>query len=114
MRLLLFLVFPPSYQTGATTATSGTYCYQFGYDAWANLLSQAGWSPNYNGRSEATMGAVTANGNNQLPGFTYDASGNTQNDGTIAYTYNGESQMVTADGRVAQRLGRRRNLCSWF
>src|SRR6476661_9088809 len=32
---------------------------QSNYDAWGNLLAQAGWSPNYNGCSEATMGSVT-------------------------------------------------------
>ena len=86
--------------TAGTTATSGTYCfgYQYNYDAWGNLLAQAGWSPNYNGCSEQTMGAVTADGNNHISGFSYDASGNTQNDGTIAYTYDAESQIKTAAG----------------
>jgi RHS repeat-associated protein len=86
--------------TAGTTATSGTYCwgYQYNYDAWGNLLAQAGWSPNYNSCSEATMGAVTANGKNQISGFTYDAFGNTLNDGTIAYTYDAESQIKTAAG----------------
>ena len=86
--------------TAGTTATTGTYCwgYQYNYDAWGNLLAQAGWSPNYNGCSEATMGSVTADGNNHIFGFTYDASGNTQNDGTIAYTYDAESQIKTAAG----------------
>ena len=86
--------------TAGTTATSGTYCwgYQYNYDAWANLLAQAGWSPNYNGCSEATMGSVTGDGNNHISGLTYDASGNTQNDGTVAYTYDAESQMKTAAG----------------
>jgi RHS repeat-associated protein len=86
--------------SAGTTATSGTYCwgYQYTYDAWANLTSQAGWSPNYTGCTEATMGAVTANGNNQISGFSYDAAGNTQSDGTIAYTYDAESQIKTAAG----------------
>jgi RHS repeat-associated protein len=86
--------------TAGTGATTGTYCwgYQYNYDAWANLLAQAGWSSKYTGCSEATMGSVTANGSNQISGFTYDASGNTQNDGTIAYSYNAESQMKTAAG----------------
>jgi RHS repeat-associated protein len=86
--------------SAGTTATTGTYCwgYQYTYDAWANLTSQAGWSPNYNGCSEATMGFVTAYSNNQISGFTYDASGNTQSDGTIAYTYDAESQIKTAAG----------------
>jgi RHS repeat-associated protein len=86
--------------TAGTTATTGTYCwgYQYSYDPWGNLLAQAGWSPNYNGCSETTMGAVTTNGSNQISGFTYDASGNTQSDGTISYAYNAESQMKTANG----------------
>jgi RHS repeat-associated protein len=86
--------------TAGTTATSGTYCwgYQYNYDAWGNLLAQAGWSPNYNGCSEYTMGSVTADGNNHISGFTYDVAGNTQNDGTIAYTYDAESQIKTAAG----------------
>lgn len=86
--------------TAGTTATSGTYCwgYQYNYDAWGNLLAQAGWSPNYNGCTEATMGSVNADGNNHISGLTYDASGNTTNDGTIAYTYDAESQIKTAAG----------------
>ncbi len=86
--------------SAGTTATTGTYCwgYQYSYDAWGNLLSQAGWTPTYNGCSETTMGAVTANGNNQITGFSYDASGNTLSDGTYTYTWDGESQMKTAAG----------------
>jgi RHS repeat-associated protein len=86
--------------TAGTTATSGTYCwgYLYNYDAWGNLLYQQGWSPNYNGCSEATMGSVTADGNNHISGFSYDSSGNTQNDGTISYSYDAESQMKTANG----------------
>ena len=86
--------------TAGTTATTGTYCwgYQYTYDAWANLTSQAGWSPNYNGCSEATMGSVVADGNNHISGFTYDASGNTQSDGTFAYLYDAESQIKSAAG----------------
>jgi RHS repeat-associated protein len=102
--------------TAGTTATSGTYCwgYQYSYDAWGNLLSQAGWSPTYNGCTETTMGAVTANGSNQISGFSYDASGNAQSDGTYSYTWNAESQMKTAagvtyaydgDGRRASKVG---------
>ncbi|MGC2465571.1 MAG: RHS repeat-associated core domain-containing protein, partial [Candidatus Acidiferrum sp.] len=83
-----------------TTATSGTYCwgYQYDYDAWANLKDQLGWSPNYNGCSEATMATVTADGNNHISGFTYDKRGNTQNDGSIDYTYDAESQIKSAAG----------------
>jgi len=102
--------------SAGTTATTGTYCwgYQYSYDAWGNLLSQAGWSPTYNSCTETTMGAVTANGNNQITGFSYDASGNTLGDGTYTYTWDGESQMKTAagvtyaydgDGRRAAKVG---------
>jgi hypothetical protein len=86
--------------SAGTTATTGTYRwgYQYSYDAWGNLLSQAGWTPTYNSCTETTMGAVTANGNNQIPGFSYDASGNTLNDGNYTYTWDGESQMKTAAG----------------
>ena len=86
--------------TAGTTATSGTYCwgYLYNYDAWGNLLAQAGWTPNYNGCSEATMGSVTADGSNHISGFSYDTVGNTTNDGSIAYTYDAESQIKTAAG----------------
>jgi RHS repeat-associated protein len=86
--------------SAGTTATNGTYCwgYQYSYDAWGNLLSQAGWTPTYNGCTETTMAAVTANGDNQISGFSYDASGNTLNDGNYTYTWDGESQMKTAAG----------------
>jgi RHS repeat-associated protein len=86
--------------TAGTTATSGTYCwgYQFGYDAWGNLLYQQGWAPNYNGCSEPTMSPVTLDGNNHISAFAYDASGNATNDGAFAYTWDAESQMKTAAG----------------
>ena len=107
--------------SAGTTATTGTYCwgYQYSYDAWGNLLSQAGWTPTYNGCSETTMGTVTANGNNQISGFSYDASGNTLSDGTYTYTWDGESQMKTAagvtyaydgDGRRAAKVGSKRDI----
>jgi RHS repeat-associated protein len=97
-------------------ATTGTYCwgYQYSYDAWGNLLSQAGWSPTYNGCTETTMGAVTADGNNHISAMSYDASGNTLGDGNYTYTWDGESQMKTAagvtyaydgDGRRAAKVG---------
>jgi hypothetical protein len=55
--------------SAGTAATTGSYCwgYQYSYDAWGNLLSQAGWSPTYNSCTETTMGAVTANGNTKSP-----------------------------------------------
>jgi RHS repeat-associated protein len=86
--------------SAGTTATTGTYCwgYQYSSDAWGNLLSQAGWSPTYNGCTETTMGTVTADGNNHISAMSYDASGNTQGDGNSTYTWDGESQMKTAAG----------------
>ncbi len=86
--------------SAGTTATTGTYCwgYQYSYDAWGNLLAQAGWSPTYNGCTETTMGTVNADGNNHISGLSYDASGNTLGDGNFTYTWDGESQMKTAAG----------------
>jgi len=102
--------------SAGTTSTTGTYCwgYQFSYDAWGNLLSQAGWSPTYNACSESTMGGVTADAYNHITGLSYDASGNTLSDGVYSYTWNAESQMKTAtgvtysydgDGRRAAKVG---------
>ncbi len=102
--------------SAGTTATTGTYCwgYKYSYDAWGNLLSQAGWSPTYNACTEGTMGTVTADGNNHISGFSYDSSGNTLGDGNYTYTWDGESQMKTAagvtyaydgDGRRAAKVG---------
>jgi RHS repeat-associated protein len=102
--------------SAGTAATSGLTCwgYQYSYDAWGNLLSQAGWSPTYNNCTEYVMGGVTADGNNHVSGFSYDASGNTQNDGVFSYTWDAESQMKTAgsvtytydgDGRRAAKVG---------
>jgi RHS repeat-associated protein len=102
--------------SAGTTATTGTYCwgYQYTYDAWGNLLSQAGWSPTYNACTETTMGTVTASMKNRLSGLTYDQSGNTLSDGSYSYTWDAESQMKTAagltylydgDGRRAAKVG---------
>ncbi len=86
--------------SAGTLATTGSYCwgYQYSYDAWGNLLAQAGWTPNYSACTETIMGNVTADGYNHISGFSYDASGNTQNDGTFSYTWDGESQMKSAAG----------------
>jgi RHS repeat-associated protein len=102
--------------SAGTAATSGLTCwgYQYTYDAWGNLLSQAGWTPTYNACTEYMMGAVTADGNNRVSGFSYDASGNTQSDGVYSYTWDAESQLKTAggvtytydgDGRRAAKVG---------
>jgi hypothetical protein len=86
--------------SAGTTATTGSTCwgYQYSYDAWGNLLSQAGWTPTYNGCTQTNMGGVTADGNNHISGLSYDSSGNTQSDGIYTYTFDGESQMKTAAG----------------
>jgi RHS repeat-associated protein len=86
--------------SAGTTATTGSYCwgYQFSYDTWGNLLSQAGWTPTYNACTETTMGAVIADGANHVSALSYDASGNTLSDGNFNYTWNAESQMKTAAG----------------
>ncbi|HKO04608.1 MAG TPA: hypothetical protein VJW51_07650, partial [Candidatus Acidoferrales bacterium] len=86
--------------SAGTLATTGTYCwgYLYTYDAWGNLLSQSGWTPNYSTCTESVMGSVAADGNNHISGFSYDASGNTQSDGIYSYTWDGESQMKSAAG----------------
>jgi RHS repeat-associated protein len=102
--------------SAGTTATTGSACwgYQFTYDAWGNLLSQAGWSPTYNACTQTNMAGVTADGNNHISGLGYDSSGNTLSDGNYSYTWDGESQMKTAagvtyaydgDGRRAAKVG---------
>jgi RHS repeat-associated protein len=102
--------------TAGTTSTTGGYCwgYQYSYDAWGNLLGQAGLSPIYNACTESVMGTVTADSGNHISGLSYDGSGNTLSDGVYSYTYNGESQMKTAngvtyaydgDGRRAAKVG---------
>ena len=86
--------------SAGTSATSGSYCwgYLYNYDAWGNLLAQAGWTPNYNGCSEETMGSVNADGNNHVSAFAYDTLGHTVSDGSIAYTYDAEGQIKSAAG----------------
>jgi RHS repeat-associated protein len=102
--------------SAGTSATTGTYCwgYQFSYDPYGNLLSQAGWSPTYNACTESTMATVTADGSNHISGLSYDPSGNTLTDGNYTYTWDGESQIKTAggvtysydgDGRRAAKVG---------
>ena len=108
--------------SAGTTATTGSYCwgYQYSYDVWGNLLSQAAWTPTYGACTETNMGTVSADGNNHLSAFSYDASGNTLGDGIYTYTWNGESQLKTAggvtytydgDGRRASKVG---NKLYWY
>ncbi|MGB2627535.1 MAG: hypothetical protein WAK20_12170 [Candidatus Acidiferrum sp.] len=86
--------------SAGTSATTGTYCwgYQFSYDAWGNLLAQAGWTPQYNSCSQPVISGLTADGGNHLSALAYDASGNATSDGTNAYTWNGESQLKSGSG----------------
>ena len=82
--------------SAGTLATTGQYCwgYQYSYDAWGNLLAQAGWTPTYSTCTETLMGSVTADANNHISGFSYDSSGNTQSDGTYSYTWDGDGRRV--------------------
>ena len=84
--------------SAGTTATTGSYCwgYQYSYDAWGNLLSQAGWTPTYNACTETTMGAVAADAYNHISGLGYDQSGNTTSDGVNNYLWNAEGDIKTA------------------
>src|SRR5712691_11005584 len=102
--------------SAGTAITTGTACwgYQFSYDAWGNLLSQAGWTPTYNACTQTNMGAVTADGSNHITGLGYYSSGNTLTDGNNTDTWDGESQLKTAagvtytydgDGRRAAKVG---------
>jgi RHS repeat-associated protein len=108
--------------SAGTTATTGGSCwgYLYSYDAWANLTSQAGWSPTYNACTETTMGAVAPDGNNHIPGFSYDASGNTLNDGLYAYKFNAEGEMTTGGGVTylydgdGRRVSRSARLLYWY
>jgi len=86
--------------SAGTTATTGTSCwgYQYSYDAWGNLLSQAGWTPTYSACSETMMAPVTADTANRISGLTYDTSGNALTDGANTYTWNGNSELKTAAG----------------
>jgi RHS repeat-associated protein len=84
------------------------------YDAWANLTSQAGWTPNYNACTQGVLPGVTADGNNHISAFGYDASGNATSDGLFSYSWDGESQLKSAaginytydgDGRRVSKVG---------
>jgi RHS repeat-associated protein len=99
-----------------TVVDTGSHCwgYQYSYDAWGNLLAQAGITQYYGTCTESMMGSVVADGNNHITGFSYDLSGNTLGDGINPYTWNAESQMKTAagvtyaydgDGRRAAKVG---------
>jgi RHS repeat-associated protein len=83
--------------TAKTTSTSGTTCWdeQFGYDAWANLLT-IGRISGYTCSNEELLN-LTATPKNQISGYTYDAAGNLINDGLgHVYTFNAENQLTCA------------------
>ena len=108
--------------SAGTSATTGTYCwgYQFSYDAWGNLTSQAGWAPTYNACTETVMNTVTADGNNHISAFGYDASGNAVGDGTYTYAWNAESQLKSAAGvnylydGAGRRLSKSNGKLYWY
>ena len=56
--------------TAKTVSTSGANCWgeQYGYDAWGNLLSVAGITPQYNGCTQESGFNLTGNmsGNNRI------------------------------------------------
>ena len=83
--------------SAGTFATTGGNCwgYQYTYDAWANLTSQSGWTPNYNGCSQTVMAPVTADANNHISAFSYDAAGNATGETGFTYTWDAESQLKT-------------------
>lgn len=64
----------------------------FGYDVWANFLTQTVT------KGSAPMLSVAANATNQVVGFSYDAAGNLTNDGAQTYTYDGDNRLSTAAG----------------
>jgi len=66
----------------------------FGYDVWANLLTQTVT------KGSAPMLNVTVNNQNKITnsGFSYDAAGNLTNDGSLPYTYDAENRLTSADG----------------
>jgi RHS repeat-associated protein len=83
--------------TAKTQATTEQYAWglNFGYDAWANLLSAS-----VSQGSAYTLGVSMdpTHPTNRLFGYSYDASGNMLNDGTNNYIFNAESEMTTAAG----------------
>lgn len=85
--------------SAGTNIKTGSACwgYQFTYDIWANLTSQAG-DPTYTGCSESVMSPVTADTHNHVSAFGYDASGNATGDGVNTYAWDGESQLKSAGG----------------
>jgi len=82
--------------TAQSAATSGTDCWglQFGYDVWANLLSETVTKCS---APALSVGVTTQNKINNT-GFSYDAAGNLTGDGSFSYTWDAESRMKSAAG----------------
>jgi len=86
--------------TAGTASTSGTNCWgeQYGYDAWGNLLSITGITPQYYTCTQESGFNFTGyiNGNNHITssGFLYDTGGNLLNiPGSNYYGYDGEGRL---------------------
>ena len=86
----------PCHTIPAFLRRSTCWGYQFTYDAWGNLHSQAGLT-GYGSCTEYSSSAA-ADGNNHLTGLSYDPSGNTASNGINNYTWDAESQLTTAAG----------------
>ena len=87
--------------TAQSAAPSGTDCWaqSFGYDAWANLLTE---SPTRAGCPMTSLN-LGVNTNNRITntGFSYDAAGNLLADATNSYAYDAESHIKTLNGTGA-------------
>jgi RHS repeat-associated protein len=82
--------------TAQSQATSGPDCWgqSYGYDPWANLLSET------TTRCSGTSFSVGVYANNRItnPGITYDAAGNMTSDAVHTYTYDAENRLTQVDG----------------
>ena len=82
--------------TAQSAATSGQDCWgqSFGYDAWANLLSEAVT------KCSGTQLNVGVNAKNQITnsGVSYNADGDMLTDGVNTYTYDAENRVATVNG----------------
>jgi len=82
--------------TAQTAATSGSDCWglSFGYDVWANLLSETVT------KCSAPMLSLGVNTQNRITntGFSYDVAGNMVSDGSLSYAWDAESRMKAGAG----------------
>ncbi len=86
--------------TAQTSSTSGSTCWgeQYGYDAWANLLSISAPS-GYSACTEEYLN-LGVNASNRItnPGVSYDTPGNELGDGINSYSYDAENHLTAAAG----------------